>query len=130
MDAVRRKILFATPPKGGSLRDALPFVERLWRGHVGERAMLTLGWGSEPAVPTDAGIEELGAWIARWEAERRLVLGEGDVHVDAPGCQVLFCHDADLHIQSADPALLSEAKAVFTALNWQCVEAEKREPPL
>ena len=127
MDEVRRTVLFATPPNGGSLRDALPVVERLWRRHVGECVELAPGWGTEPAPSIETPIEEVSEWIARWEAERRLVLGEGDLYLDAPGCRVILCHDADLHIESDDAALLADAKAQFTAMRWRCVKAEKRE---
>lgn len=115
------------PPKGGSLRDALPVVERLWRTHVGERVRLTLGWGTEPLPEAaEVRIEEIEAWIARWEAESRLELGEGDVYLDAPDFRVILCHDADLHLESANADLLAAAMTEFSAMCWRCVEAEKR----
>jgi hypothetical protein len=127
MDAVSRRVLFAIPPKGGSLRDALPVVERLCRAHAGERAEVMLGWGTEPLdgqwQAFEVGIGEIAPCMERWEAEGRLQLGEGDVHLDGPGCRFLFCHDADLHIESSNPALLAEARAALEALRWRCVEA-------
>ena len=124
MDAVKRTVLFATPPKGGSLRDALPAVERLWRSHVGERVELMLGWATEPFdrqwETREAAIGEVADCIAGWEAEGRVELGESDVHLLAPACKVLFCHEADLHIESDDDSLLAEARAEFARLQWRC----------
>jgi len=36
---------------------------------------------------------------------------------------VLFCHEADLHIESNDASLLAEARAEFERLQWRCVQS-------
>ena len=128
-----RPILFAQPPKGRELREALPFIEQVWREYVGDDAYVMLGWGTEPLAEQWQSIEikigDLSPRIADWETAHRLKLGVGDVHIQFGTCEIVLCHEGDIHLESANPGMIAVAQSAFVKLGWRCVLSQAPSRP-
>jgi hypothetical protein len=121
------------PISESAVLEEIPFVCSLFVEIRAAAGIVQYGWACNAEIdalwqPEEITTSELPVWIDRSITEGIYQPGRADVFIEARGLKIQLCHEADIHVETEEAAIIRSCASHWLAKEYRLLRSDAVPP--